>query len=252
VILVLRGFYLAANGMYTEQRHIDVIANNMANINTIGYKNDSSIDKTFGEAMVLINGKQSDGVVGYRSIDTTYTDLTQGAFDNTGNPLDLAVDGAVYFNIREPRGDNETLLTKAGDFTIDGEGYLSLGDSGRVLDSNGETIQIMTSDFTVDVGGLITTVDGREFQLGLTYIADDADVEKVRDNLFRARNGEDLGNIPEDLSFRVHQGMLERSNGSLAELQISAQSHQGVFTACSTALKIINQINALSVKDFGI
>jgi flagellar basal-body rod protein FlgG len=249
---MLRGYYLAANGMYTEQRHIDVIANNMANINTVGYKNDSSIDKTFGEAMVLINGRQSDGEIGYRSIDITETDLSQGSFDITGSPLDIAIDGEVYFNIQVQRGDNETLLTKAGAFSIDDEGYLALGDSGRVLDDAGQTIQILTSDFTVNPQGLITTADGQEIQLGLTYIADASDVEKVRDNLFRPYNGEILGNIPEGLSYRVHQGMIERSNANLAELQIAAQSHQGVFTACSSALKIINQINAIAVSDFTI
>jgi flagellar basal body rod protein FlgG len=238
--------------MYTEQRHIDTIANNMANINTVGYKNDTSVDKSFGEAMVLINGRQSDGSVSYRSIDTTDTDLSQGTFDITGSPLDIAIDGEVYFNIQVQRGDNETLLTKAGAFSIDDEGYLALGDSGRVLNDVGQTIQILTSDFTVNTAGLITTADGREYQLGLTYIADGSDVEKVRDNLFRPYNGEVAGNIPDDLRFRVRQGMLERSNGNLAELQIAAQSHQGVFTACSTALKIINQINALAVSDFTI
>jgi flagellar basal-body rod protein FlgG len=249
---MFRGYYLAANGLYTEQRIIDTIANNMANINTVGYKSDTAVDTTFGEAMVLINGKPSDGYVEYRSVDVTETDLTQGVFDETGSNLDIALDGQVYFNIQVQRGDNETLLTKAGDFNIDEEGYLALGDSGRVLDDNGQPILLNTSYFTVGNKGLITTEDGREFQLGLTYIEDAADVEKVRDNLFRPYNGEALGNIPADLPYRVRQGFIERSNASLAELQISAQSHQGVFTACATALKIMQQVNSIALQDFKI
>jgi flagellar basal-body rod protein FlgG len=249
---MLRGYYLAANGIYTEQRILDVIANNMANINTVGYKTDNAVDKTFGQAMVLLNDKPSDGFVEYRSVDTTVTDLTQGSFEQTDSKLDIALDGEVYFNIQVQRGDNEILLTKAGAFTIDDEGYLALGDSGRVVDDTGAPIQLNTSDFTVDNKGLITATDGRTFQLGLTYIEDAADVEKVRDNLFRSINGQAPGNVPEDLPYRVRQGFLERSNASLAELQIQAQSHQGVFTACSTALKIINQINKMAVSDFSI
>jgi flagellar basal-body rod protein FlgG len=249
---MLRGFYLAANGMYTEQRILDTIANNMANVNTVGYKSDNAVDTTFGEAMVLINGRQSDGYVEYRSVDVTETDLSQGSFDETGSNLDIAIDGELYFNIQVQRGDNEILLTKAGAFSIDDEGYLALGDSGRVCDDNGQPIQINTSDFTVGTKGLITTADGREFQLGLTYIEDASDVEKVRDNLFRPYNGEALGNIPDGLPYRVRQGFIERSNASLAELQIAAQSHQGVFTACATAIKIMTQLNSLATKDFTI
>ncbi|MDR0986889.1 MAG: flagellar hook-basal body complex protein [Ruminococcus sp.] len=249
---MLRGYYIAANGLYTEQRIIDTIANNMANINTVGYKTDTAVDTTFGEAMVLLDGRQSDGYVEYRSVDVTETDLSQGVFDETGSNLDIALDGQVYFNIQVQRGDNEILLTKAGDFNIDEEGYLALGDSGRVVDENGQPILLNTSYFTVGNKGLITTEDGRQFQLGLTYIEDAADVEKVRDNLFRPYNGEALGNIPEDLPYRVRQGYIERSNASLAELQISAQSHQGVFTACATALKIMQQINSIAVQDFSI
>jgi flagellar basal-body rod protein FlgG len=249
---MLRGYYIAANGLYTEQRIIDTIANNMANVNTVGYKVDNAVDTTFGEAMVLLNGKESDGYVEYRSVDVTETDLTQGVFDETGSNLDIALDGQVYFNIQVQRGDNEILLTKAGDFNIDEEGYLALGDSGRVVDENGQPILLNTSYFTVGNKGLITTQDGREFQLGLTYIEDASDVEKVRDNLFRPYNGEALGNIPADLPYRVRQGYVERSNASLAELQIAAQSHQGVFTACATALKIMQQINSLATQDFRI
>jgi flagellar basal-body rod protein FlgG len=249
---MLRGFYLAANGILTEQRNIEMISNNMANINTVGYKNDKTVNKTFGEAMVLLNGEPSDGSIRYRSVDISETDLTQGSFDQTFSKLDIALDGPVYFNIQVQRGDNEILLTKAGDFNIDNEGFLALGDSGRVCDDNGQPIEIGTSDFTVDSKGLITTADGRQFQLGLTYIETAADVEKVRDNLFRPYNGEALGNIPEDISFRVRQGWLERSNASLAELQLDAQSHQSVFTACSTALKIMNQLNALATQDYAI
>jgi hypothetical protein len=74
----------------------------------------------------------------------------------------------------------------------------------------------------------------------------------VRDNLFRPWNGEALGNIPEGLPYRIRQGFIERSNASLAELQISAQSHQGVFTACATALKIMTQLNSLATQDYTI
>jgi flagellar basal body rod protein FlgG len=111
----------------------------------------------------------------------------------------------------------------------------------------------MTSDFTVDSLGVITTADGTQFTLGLTYIEDNTDVEKVGDTMFRPYDDAiAMGNIPEDYSFQVRQGYYERSNGDVASLQISASSHQGVFTACSTAIKVMQQLNSMAIQDMKI
>jgi flagellar basal-body rod protein FlgG len=246
---MLRGYYSAANAILTEQRILDVVANNLANIQTAGYKVDAPVDGTFSEWLVLSEGQPNGGEYRYRTLDTTRTSLEQGSLQTTNRDLDLAIQGSVYFNIIQ---NDELLLTKAGQFTIDYEGYLALGDIGRVADENGQPIQLMTDKFDVDENGVITTDAGEEWTLGLTYIEEDADVEKVGDVLFRPYNGEVLGNVPADYPFLLQQGAYERSTADLAKLQLDASSHQGVFTAASAAIKIINQMNDTATREYRV
>lgn len=246
---MLRGYYTAANGIINEQRILNVITNNIANAKTAGYKSDEAIPTTFAEELLLINGKKSaTGTIRYRTIDYTDTNLEQGTFENTGSRLDMALVGNVYFNIEERRS-GERLLSRNGQFTINSEGYLTLGTTGYVLDENGERIQLGTADFSVDRFGNITAGDGRTFTLGLSYLAPDSDIEKVDDNLMRPYEDTPIGNFPEGEGYQVKQGWFERSNVDVAEETIRAMDAQHVFTACSTALKIANSINQLAANE---
>lgn len=246
---MLRGYYTAANGIINEQRILNVITNNLANAKTAGYKADEAIPTTFAEELLLINNRHSQtGTIRYRTIDYTYTNTEQGTFENTGSRLDMLLVGNIYFNIEERR-TGETLLTRNGQFTINGEGYLTLGTTGYVLDENGERIQLGTADFQVDRFGELTTDDGRVFQLGLSYVAPESDVEKVDDNLMRPYEDAPIGNLPDGLIYRVEQGWFERSNVDVAEETIAAMDAQHVFTACSSALKIVNSMNQLAVNE---
>ena len=246
---MLRGYYTAANGIINEQRILNVITNNIANAQTAGYKADEAIPTTFAEELLLINGDKSQtGTIRYRTIDYTFTNLEQGTFENTGSRLDMALVGNVYFNIEERR-TGETLLSRNGQFTINSEGYLTLGSSGYVLDENGQRIQLGTADFTVDRFGTITADDGRTFSLGLSYIEGGSDIEKVDDNLMRPYDQTVIGYVPADAEYQVKQGWYERSNVNVAEETVRAMDAQHVFTACSTALKIINSVNQIAAND---
>lgn len=246
---MLRGYYTAANGIINEQRILNVITNNLANAKTAGYKADEAIPTTFAEKLLLLqHGKRSEtGNISYRTIEYTYTNTEQGTFENTGSRLDMALIGNVYFNI-EDRRTSEQLLSRNGQFTINGEGFLTLGTTGYVLDENGERIQLGTADFQVDRFGTINVDDGRTFALGLSYIAPGADIEKVNDNLMRPYEDAPIGNLPDGEPYQVKQGWFERSNVDLAEETIRAMDSQHVFTACSSALKIANSMNQLAVE----
>lgn len=246
---MLRGYYTAANGIINEQRILNVITNNMANVKTAGYKNETAIPTTFAEELLLINGEHSQtGTIRYRTLEETFTNLEQGSFEDTGSRLDVALIGNIYFNI-ENRKTGETLLTRNGQFSLDAEGYLALGPSGRILDINGNPIQLGTADFTVSRDGVITTDDGRTFTLGLTYLEPDTAIERVDDNMFRPYENFETGNIPAGEKYQVRQGSYERSNVDIAEEMVKAMDSQNVFTACSTALKIINSVNQIAAND---
>ena len=156
--------------------------------------------------------------------------------------------GNIYFNI-EDRRTGERLLSRNGQFTINTEGYLTLGTTGYVLDENGERIQLGTADFQIDRMGLMTVGDGRQYNLGLSYMAPETDIEKVDDNLMRPYEDTPIGNIPDGEIYQVRQGWYERSNVDVAEETIHAMDAQHVFTACSSALKIANSVNNLATSD---
>lgn len=246
---MLRGFYTSANAIINENRILNVLSNNIANVKTAGYKADEVIPTTFAESMLLINGESSEtGTIRYRTLQDTYTSLEQGTMENTNSALDMAIIGSVYFNI-ENDVTGEVLLTKNGQFDIDDEGCLELGNSGRVLDENGNYIPVGTSNFDLYEDGTIVTADGREFRLGLTYIDPTADVEKVGDNFFRPYNGEAMGNIPEDYGYRLRQGWIERSNVNVADQMVRIMDENQVFNANTQAMKILNSINQIACND---
>lgn len=246
---MLRGYYTAVNGIINEERILNVITNNIANIKTAGYKDETAIPTTFAEEMLLINGKSSEtGTIRYRTLQETYTNLEQASFEDTGSRMDCALIGNIYFNI-ENRKTGETLLTRNGQFSLDAEGYLCVGPSGRILDENRQPIQLGTANFDISATGLITTEDGRTYQLGLTYLAPDTAIERIDDNMFRPYEEFDVNNIPAGEDYRVRQGSYERSNVDTADELVKAMDAQNVFSACSQALKVINSINQIAAND---
>lgn len=246
---MLRGYYTAVNGIINEERILNVITNNIANIKTAGYKDETAIPTTFAEEMLLINGKSSEtGTIRYRTLQETYTNLEQASFEDTGSRMDCALVGNIYFNI-ENRKTGETLLTRNGQFSLDAEGYLCVGPSGRILDENRQPIQLGTANFDISATGLITTEDGRTYQLGLTYLSPDTAIERIDDNMFRPYEDFGVNNIPADEDYRVRQGSYERSNVDTADELVKAMDAQNVFSACSQALKVINSINQIAAND---
>jgi len=246
---MLRGFYTAGNAIVNEQRIINVKTNNISNVSTAGYKSDTSIPTTFAEKMLLIqNRSDRGGVIRYRTLQETWTNLEQGTFENTGSRLDMATQGSVFFNIAR-YSDGEVLLTKNGQFNLDNEGYLALGSSGRVLDDGGNEIDLGTADFKVSHDGIITTSDGRTFNLGLTYVDEYTDVDKVADSLMRPINGEEMGNIPDGYEYAVLQGWFECSNVSIAREMTEIMSAQSVLNASANALKVAHAINQTAAND---
>lgn len=246
---MLRGYYTSVNGILNEERILNVITNNLSNTNTAGYKSDAAIPTTFHDNLVLLaNGKVSSGEIQYRTLLETKTSLESGTFEQTDSRLDMAVMGSVYFNIQR-RNSGEVLLTRNGQFNIDNEGYLALGSAGRVIDNNGNPIQLGTANFTVREDGLIQVDDGREIQLALTYIPDNSDIEKVDTNLMRPYEDTPWGNIPEGMVYRIRQGWYERSNVNVAAEMAKAIDANALFRANSQALQIINSVNQLAVNN---
>ncbi len=246
------GFYNLASGMITYGKHLDVISNNMANVATTGFKVDTFTGQTFDEVMYSLVGNKDKNFtdIGERSYATVpselYTDYTQGSFDETGMPLDFAIDddGRGFFAIQTEDGIR---YTRAGDFSLDEEGYLSLPDHGRVLDVNGEEIALVTDKIETDNFGRIYTKNGGFLgQIGVYVFEDTAGLVKDPMGMFDAGGAQ-----PQTDAVMLRHGMLERSNVGLVQQMVKMISTQRAYQSSATLTKMYDQVMGHAAGDLG-
>lgn len=169
---MIRGLYTAATGMITKQMQQENLSNNIANINTAGYKKDKVVLKSFKE-MVLENKDKTVGgkpvvnklgVVEFGvAVDETKTIFSQGNIEPTERNLDFAISGDGFFSVLNEKG--EKVYTRDGRFRINDEGYLTTSQGYKVLGLNDQkketTIKITNKDFLMDVNQKIDTANGK-------------------------------------------------------------------------------------------
>lgn len=161
---MIRGWYTGASGMNAQQVRLDAIANNLANVDTDGYKRDVAVSKAF--AQLLLRRMGDDGVMKnpFGSSDVApvigsigtgvetnelYTEHEQGALKESGSDFDLALDGKGYFAVQTPYGER---YTRNGSFVLGKEGYLETKEGYPVLGENGP-IKVKANNFQVDKDG---------------------------------------------------------------------------------------------------
>jgi flagellar basal-body rod protein FlgG len=139
----IQTLYTAATGMQSMESKLDVIANNMANVNTTAFKKGrANFEDLFYRHYTLPGTQDNSGQytptgisVGLGSrVESVQTDFQQGAFQHTNNPLDVAIEGHGFFKVTDPTG--EILYTRAGNLSINRTGQLVIGSAstGRLLD----------------------------------------------------------------------------------------------------------------------
>ena len=193
---MLRGLYTGWTGMVNEQKRLDVISNNLANADTLGYKQESVSSQSFDKLLTIKirDGSQSyhNQAIGTMSLGVkvgeVYTDYSQGSIRGTSSPLDLALSGSGFFTITttNAKGETVTRYTRDGSFQLTKDGYLVDSQGNRVQGSGGD-IQIdpNAKDITIDNSGRIT-VDGEvKDTLKIVDFENYDYILKTGDNLYR-------------------------------------------------------------------
>jgi len=240
--MFMRGFYNATQAMIVKQRELDAVANNVNNINTAGYRKDEVTLNTFMDELIWVQRRRAfhEGSFQQTYVEESRTNFEQSNFEFTESRFDMAIAGNVYFNVVDRFGN--TFQTRAGQFELDNDGYLTLGKAGRVQGQNGD-IYIGTDDFVVTNDGTIRVENGVTDQFLLTYIPFDApaaDVRKVGDNLFDYIGG---AAMPADETYHIVQGAFEKSNVDGNKEMIKAIELQRLFEANSSVIKAFEMIN---------
>ncbi|MEG1777545.1 MAG: flagellar hook basal-body protein [Angelakisella sp.] len=238
------GFYTVASGMLTQQRALNVQANNVANINTPGFKSEDVVCTTFRQQLLtrIEGGKQTYVGKGspIRLVEDVASRFDASMVEETGRPFDMTIAGEGYFNIMV--GDR-TMLTRNGNFDIDKEGYLILRGAGRVQGEKGD-IEIGGSDFTVNSEGQIYNGKGKKVdKLLLSAPAEGVQLEKFTNGLYVVPQGQEATGLSDVKDVSVIQRCIERSNVDMNRELTTVIETQRNFQSCNNALKVIDQMN---------
>jgi flagellar basal-body rod protein FlgF len=216
---MIKGLYAAASAMLAGVTRQQAIAHDVANMETPGFKQVLTSLKDFMNTNVNITNPNDPNKsfttlgrlgLGVESVPDT-TDFSQGAMMETGNPLDLALDGPGFFRVKTPDGER---LTRDGRFILDTSGSLVTIDGYAVLNSSGAPIKLADGEVNFADDGTITVNGDAAGQLGIVSFLDPRN-ELVRDdnNTFIAK-----GTATGTEKGVVVQSYLESSNSNTASL----------------------------------
>ena len=226
------GMYLSAEGARVQAKRLETIANNLANVNTPGFKRDvPSFQARFAEAIqqgLDVAGSQSKNDVGGGvKLMEVATDFSNTTFRNTNVPTDMAVHGDGFFQVRTRSG--EDLLTRAGNFVVDPSGRL-VNQTGElsVLDDSGGEIQLDPElPWEMVTGGVLHQA-GQRINIGLQRPESLGDLVKVGNNTFRSLGP--ISAVPEN-ERDIRQGYLEMSGVSTTSEMMSMIETSRAFEA---------------------
>jgi flagellar basal-body rod protein FlgF/flagellar basal-body rod protein FlgG len=234
---MVSGKYSALSGSVSRQQAMDNIANNLANLNSTGFKKDRISFES------VLRGSQQIGQargINYSRIRTIGTDFSQGALRDTGRDLDLAISGEGFFKIQR---DGQTFFSRNGSFYLDQNGMLKTSDNFNVLDASGQPIQLpdaLGKKIYIDEAGSIvldTTPSGQ--RIGVFTVSDPAKLEKQGNSLYRLGDGATSQPAEEA---RIVQGSLETSNINMVEEMTRMIETQRRFDACVKVQKSYSTI----------
>ena len=253
---MMRSLFTAATGMEAQRLNIDVVANNLANVNTTGFKRSRADfqdllyqdEKTAGasaaEGLQIPSGIQVG--LGVRPVAVQKI-FAQGDFASTGNPLDLVIEGGGFFQV--PKPDGELAFTRSGSFKLNSDGRIVTSD-GYPLEPT-ITIPTNTTSITVGTDGKITvTQPGNNTptevgRITLARFSNPAGLKSVGRNLYTPTDssGEAItGNPGTDGMGTIGQGFLELSNVNVVEEMVNMIASQRAYEINSKAVQASDEM----------
>lgn len=238
--------YLALSGAMTRLRELDVVANNLANAETTGFKRETPIFAVALEASLRdVTRERVGGVPGRVFAETRATrlDLAPGPIARTSGPLDVAIDGPGFFEVETPAGPR---YTRAGSFVVDPQGRLTTPDGFPVLGTGGP---IAVGDRPVEIRASGAVVDDREDEVGrLRVVRFDAPENLVKEGSGLFRAGEDLAPLPVENPELIERS-LERSNVRPVEELASLVALQRSFDAAMRVLETGDRVTGQLLRE---
>lgn len=242
---MVRGFYALGAGMLTKERQMAVITNNIANVQTPGFKKDTMTSKTFGNLVINRMDTQANPLGDVSIIptpDTTVTNFEAGSMRQTGRNLDFAIQDDGFFAVQ---GENGLVYTRNGSFNVDDEGYLSLSHVGRVLGADGQPILLGTDNVTADSTGNLFINEAPAGRLGVYRFADNQTLLTTGEGMYTGNGAQPADNATLQWKY------VEDSNVNVGREMTDALEAQRALQNCSQTLKMYDQILASATTEIG-
>lgn len=267
---MLRSMYSGVSGMRAFQTKLDVIGNNIANVNTVGFKGGRVMFKDILSQSVAgvtapeegvqggTNAKQIGLGVAIAAIDTIHT---AGSAMTTNVPTDVRIDGDGFFAVRANDEQEVPYLTRAGNFTLDASRQLVTADGYFVLAEGGEPIVLdegVTSFSIAQDGTIISinadgTAEATDFKIGVVKVTNPSGLEKIGGNMYRVTpnaNMEEIevgaANDAETGTGAIIAGQLEMSNVDLTseftEMIVAQRGFQANSRIITTSDEILQEV----------
>ena len=247
--------------MVNEQNRMDIMTNNLANASTVGYKKEGSTSQSFNDVLTVKIKDQSVGMrnaqkIGIKNpgvkIGENYTDYSQGSFRITDNTYDLALSGDGFFAIEftNKAGETDTKYTRAGQFTLNKDGYLVTEEGDYVLDTQNRRIRLNTLiDSQITEDGTIYQNNRAVARIQVTDFADYNYLEKYGETYYQPIEG--ARTIAANA--QVKSGYLEMANVQIVSEMVNLisitrayESNQKVIQTIDGSLDVaVNQIGKL-------
>ena len=237
---MLEGMYTAAAGMAAQQSRLDAVANDLANASTTGYKSvrmayrDLAYTAGYGPpAHATTNVRFGAGA----AATMIGRDGRQGAIQETGNPLDVAIAGPGYLQVRE---NGQRFLTRDGNLQIDAQGRLATQD-GALLDPP-VTVPRGTQPDQVSIGtdGTVSVAGKAAGKISLVTVPNPAGLDGGTDNRFQATAASGAVSAAPNTT-ALHIGVLEASNVDMGDAMADMMDAQRSFQLASKAIQVADQ-----------
>lgn len=232
---------IAASGLRARMESLDLLANNIANASTGGYK----ADREFYNLYVAPEAAGNDSLSTMPVIERPWVDHAQGVLHSTGNPLDVALSGQGFFAVNGPSGP---LYTRNGNFRLAADGRLTSSDGYPVRDSRGAPLTLqatrpveISNDGTVTQDGVVTG------QLEIADFTSTAGLSKQGSNYFRVNDPAMRTTAPSGTS--VEQGHLEGSNSGTAESSVRLVNVMRQFEMLQKAVSLATEMNKKAIEE---
>lgn len=248
-----RGLYAAGTGMLVQRSRMDVLTNNITNVDTLGYKKDTMLSRSFEDMLIermndpsVVNVTRNVGPLNTGiHVDEVATQFSQGTPEQTELNTDLCIVGDGFFVVNTPDGDR---YTRAGNFHIDSEGYLRDANGYEVQGDGGSNIQLASDRFTVKANGTIYNDDtgAQVAKLKLVEFENPLGLRKQGDNLYY-----DYGEATETevKNSEVLQGYIETSNVSIASEMVDMIVTNRAYESSQRAARMIDETLGRAVND---